>query len=97
MLLHLGLKMRNGDNHRQVYVPPGFAHGFCVLSETVDFMYKCTEFYAPQFEQGIQWNDPAIGIDWPGSEFIISEKDSHNSLLQDMQDKLPIYKGKVKG
>lgn len=83
------------DNHRQLYVPPGFAHGFCVLSESVDFFYKCTDFYAPQYEHGIQWNDPAIGIQWPDSEFIISEKDSHNSLLQDMDDKLPIYKGKV--
>lgn len=83
------------DNHRQLYVPPGFAHGFCVLSESVDFFYKCTDFYAPQYEHGIQWNDPAICIQWPDSEFIISEKDSHNSLLQDMDDKLPIYKGKV--
>lgn len=84
------------DNHRQLYVPPGFAHGFCVLSESVDFFYKCTDFYAPQYEHGIQWNDPAIGIKWPDSEFIISEKDSHNSLLQDMDDKLPIYKSKLK-
>ena len=79
------------DNHRQIYVPPGFAHGFCVLSESVDFMYKCTDFYAPQYEQGIQWDDPDIGIDWPGDNFIISEKDSHNRLLRDMDDQLPLY------
>ena len=81
------------DNHRQIYVPPGFAHGFCVLSDSVDFMYKCTDFYAPKYEHGIQWDDPDIGIDWPGTDFIISEKDSHNRLLRDMGDQLPVYHG----
>lgn len=53
-----------GENHRQLWVPPGFAHGFVVLSETADFLYKTTDYYAPQFERCILWNDPAIGIDW---------------------------------
>lgn len=53
------------DNHRQLWVPPGLAHGFVVLSETADFLYKTTDYYAPQHERCIAWNDPAIGIDWP--------------------------------
>lgn len=83
----------SGENHRQLYVPPGFAHGFCVLSESADFLYKCTDFYAPQYEQGIRWNDPDIGIDWPGEDFTISDKDASNGLLSEMQDKLPRYEG----
>ncbi len=54
----------SGENHRQLWVPPGFAHGFVVLSDTADFLYKTTDYYAPQFERCILWNDPAIGIDW---------------------------------
>jgi len=80
------------ENHCQLYVPPGFAHGFCVLSESADFLYKCTEFYSPEDEQGILWSDPSIGIQWPGSNFRISEKDSTNSPLADMGNKLPVYK-----
>ena len=53
-----------GENHRQVWVPPGFAHGFVVLSETADFLYKTPDYYAPQFERAVLWNDPALGIDW---------------------------------
>ena len=83
----------SGDNYRQLYVPPGFAHGFCVLSDSADFLYKCTDFYAPQDEHGILWNDPDIGIDWPGENFTISAKDTGNSLLRDMDDKLPRYEG----
>jgi len=83
----------SGDNHRQFYVPPGFAHGFCVLSESADFLYKCTDFYAPQDEHGILWNDPDIGIDWPGENFTISDKDAGNGLLRELDDKLPNYEG----
>jgi len=85
----------SGENHLQVYVPPGFAHGFCVLSESADFMYKCTNFYAPEHERGILWNDPAIGIEWPGSNFLISEKDAKNCLLSDMYDVLPIWEARA--
>lgn len=53
------------ENHRQLWVPAGMAHGFVVLSESADFLYKTTDYYAPQFERSIAWNDPAIGIDWP--------------------------------
>lgn len=79
------------DNHRQLYIPPGFAHGFCVLSDSADFLYKCTEFYAPQDEHGILWNDPNIGIEWPGHDFIISEKDNGNPLLNQATNNLPVY------
>jgi len=81
-----------GDNHRQLYVPPGFAHGFCVLSDSADFLYKCTDYYAPDDEYGLLWNDPDIGIDWPGREFMVSEKDAKNGLLKAMEDRLPAYK-----
>ena len=85
----------SGENHLQVYVPPGFAHGFCVLSESADFLYKCTNFYAPEHEHGILWNDPAIGIEWPASNFLISKKDAGNSLLSDMYDVLPACEARV--
>ncbi|HMX14786.1 MAG TPA: dTDP-4-dehydrorhamnose 3,5-epimerase, partial [Thauera aminoaromatica] len=55
----------NDDNHRQMWVPPGYAHGFCVLSEVADFQYKCTDFYFPADEGGLAWNDPDVGIPWP--------------------------------
>ena len=62
-------------NKKQVFIPAGFAHGFCVLSASAHFLYKCTEFYNPDDEGGILWSDPTIGIDWPIREPIISEKD----------------------
>lgn len=55
----------NDVNHHMLWVPPGFAHGFLALSDTVDFIYKCTDFYAPQHERTIRWNDPDVGIEWP--------------------------------
>lgn len=85
----------SGDNFKQFYVPPGFAHGFCVLSESADFIYKCTDFYAPQYEHGILWNDPDIGIQWPGEEYQVSDKDARNRLLRDMGDALPTYMGQT--
>ncbi|BEV08170.1 dTDP-4-dehydrorhamnose 3,5-epimerase [Methylophilus glucosoxydans] len=55
----------SADNHRQLWIPPGFAHGFVVLSDTADFLYKTTDYYAPQYEACLKWDDPTIGIDWP--------------------------------
>ncbi|MCC6813093.1 MAG: dTDP-4-dehydrorhamnose 3,5-epimerase, partial [Rubrivivax sp.] len=55
----------SADNHRQLWVPPGLAHGFVVLSDSADFLYKTTDYYAPEHERSIAWDDPAIGIDWP--------------------------------
>ncbi|HHH39325.1 MAG TPA: dTDP-4-dehydrorhamnose 3,5-epimerase [Sedimenticola sp.] len=78
--------------HRQLYIPPGFAHGFSVLSESADFLYKCTDFYAPEDEYGILWNDPAIGIEWPGGDFLVSDKDRANRLLNELDEaELPRY------
>ncbi|MEM0963580.1 MAG: dTDP-4-dehydrorhamnose 3,5-epimerase [Bacteroidota bacterium] len=65
----------DADGHRQLWVPPGFAHGFCVLSETADVLYKCTDVYHPEDEGGLAWDDPTIGIEWPVATPLLSEKD----------------------
>ncbi len=77
-----GLEL-NEENHRQLWVPPGMAHGFIVLSETADFLYKTTEYYAPEHERCILWSDPEIGIDWPsiGLGPVLSTKDLQGQLL----------------
>jgi dTDP-4-dehydrorhamnose 3,5-epimerase len=72
------------ENHLQLYIPGGFAHGFCVLSDTAEFLYKCSAYYAPSGERAILWNDPDIGIDWPISTPILSEKDTAAPLLRDL-------------
>ena len=68
----------SSTNHRQLWTPPGFAHGFLVLSETADFLYKTTDYYAPQCEAAVRWDDPAIGIEWPAieSSLQLSAKDA---------------------
>ena len=82
----------NDKNHHQLYVPPGYAHGFCVLSEIVDFQYKCTDLYHPEDEGGILWNDPEIGIEWPIKEVILSDKDKTNKPLSEMANaELPVF------
>jgi len=87
----------NDTNHRQLYIPAGFAHGFCVLSEAVDFYYKCSEYYHPEDECGILWNDASIGIEWPqlktGSP-LLSDKDMKNKLLNEVpHELLPKFPG----
>jgi dTDP-4-dehydrorhamnose 3,5-epimerase len=80
------------DNHRQMYIPPGFAHGFCVLSETALFSYKCTDVYNQSAEGGVLWNDPDLGIDWQIDEPLLSPKDLIFSQLKDIpEDKLPRF------
>lgn len=83
---HVAVEL-TGDNHRQFFIPRGFAHGFAVLSETVLFQYKCDQFYAPQSEGGIAWNDPTLNIDWkiPADQVILSEKDSNYPLFKDFE------------
>lgn len=85
------------ENHLQLYVPPGFAHGFCSLGERVDFLYKCTDYYYPEDERGVLWNDPDIGIQWPdpGREFLLSERDRRNARLRDMDADLPRYEAQA--
>jgi dTDP-4-dehydrorhamnose 3,5-epimerase len=75
----------SGENHRQFWVPAGFAHGFLVLSETADFLYKTTDYYAPQFERCVRWNDPEIGIDWGITEPLLSAKDAEGLALRDAE------------
>ena len=74
----------SAENHRQLWVPPGFAHGFVVLSDTADFLYKTTDYYAPQYERCIAWNDPTLAIAWPdlGMRPTLSAKDGAGKLLQ---------------
>jgi dTDP-4-dehydrorhamnose 3,5-epimerase len=74
----------SAENKRQFYIPPGFAHGFAVLTETALFHYKCTDFYSPQDEMTLRWNDPAIGIQWPIDNPILSEKDTKGLALKDV-------------
>ncbi|WP_350978638.1 dTDP-4-dehydrorhamnose 3,5-epimerase [Shewanella sp. AC34-MNA-CIBAN-0136] len=77
-----------GQNKLQFYVPPGFAHGFCVLSDTADFQYKCTDYYDPSDESGLLWNDPSLQIQWPLSKPLLSDKDSIQPTLEAIKDKL---------
>ena len=76
----------SGDNNKMLFIPPQFAHGFCVLSDTAEILYKSTNPYSPQNERGIAWNDPEIGIDWPVKEPILSGKDRANPLLKQAEN-----------
>jgi len=79
------------ENKRQLFVPEGFAHGFCVLSEAAEVVYKCTDFYAPEDEGGILWSDPDIAIDWPIANPLLSDKDSRLPYLADVPpERLPL-------
>lgn len=84
---HVAVEL-TAENHRQLFIPRGFAHGFSVLTDEVVFQYKCDNFYAPQSEGAIVWNDPALGIDWriPEASVILSEKDKHHPLLKDLPE-----------
>lgn len=83
---HVAVEL-TGDNHRQFFVPKGFAHGFVVLSEVALFQYKCDEFYHPEAEGAIAWNDPTLAIPWPigADEVLLSERDKHHPLFADFQ------------
>ncbi len=81
----------SGENHRQLWVPPGYAHAFCVISESVDLHYKCTDYYHPEDEGGVFWNDPELAIDWPVDEPVISSKDMKLPFLKEVDRKrLPL-------
>ena len=72
------------QNKLQVWIPPGFAHGFLVMSDSADFEYKCTEYYHPEDEHCLMWNDPEVAIDWPINDPILSEKDKRGLSLKDL-------------
>ncbi|MNQ35464.1 dTDP-4-dehydrorhamnose 3,5-epimerase [compost metagenome] len=75
------------ENHRQLWIPPGYAHGFCVLSEVADFQYKCTDLYFPEDEGGLLWSDPDVKIPWPVEAPKLSAKDQLNPTLRQLLDK----------
>jgi dTDP-4-dehydrorhamnose 3,5-epimerase len=82
----------SADNHHQLYIPPGFAHGFFVTSETALFAYKCTEYYRPELELGVAWDDPDIGIAWPAGDKTLSPRDAKHRRLADIpREELPRY------
>ena len=79
------------SNHHQLFIPGSFAHGFCVLSESAEIMYKCSEFYDPRDDRGIRWSDPALKIGWPIADPALSSKDAIQPFLEDAE--LPSYRG----
>ncbi len=79
----------SSENNYQLYIPPGFAHGFCVLSEIADFQYKCTSFYDPKDEGGIIWNDKELNINWPTENPIVSEKDDKLITFSEYKTRVP--------
>jgi dTDP-4-dehydrorhamnose 3,5-epimerase len=83
----------SATNHHQLYVPEGFAHGFCVTSEAALFAYKCTDFYSPAAEFSLRWDDPDLGIEWPIKTPILSAKDQAGRCLQDLpRESLPVWR-----
>lgn len=89
----------SAENKRQFYVPEGFAHGFVVTSEEAVFNYKCTDFYAPEYDSGLLWNDPEVGIAWPLKglgDILLSEKDKKQKTLKELNDLPFIYEGERK-
>jgi len=88
-------KVLSEENHYQMFIPEGFAHGFCVLSETADFMYKCTDFYDPEDDRGLLWSDATLNIAWPVTSPIVSAKDARLPELCAIPDtQLPVYRGR---
>lgn len=83
---HVAVKL-SSENNRQLFIPHGFAHGFVVLSETAVFAYKCDNYYAPEYDGGLLWNDPALGIDWgiPEADIQLSEKDKKQPLMKEVE------------
>lgn len=77
--------MLSGENKKQLWIPPGFAHGFYVISETAELLYKCTDYYHPEDDYSLRWDDAALGIEWPelGSQPLLSDKDRNGKLLRD--------------
>ena len=81
----------SAENFRGCYIPPGFAHGFCVVSDAAEVEYKCTDFYDPSGELSIAWNDPTLGIRWPIDAPLLSPRDRENATLAAQMDRLPAF------
>lgn len=80
----------SGENNRQLYIPPGYAHGFCVLSDAAYFTYKCTEYYEPALERGVRWDDPLLSIEWPVDDPIVNERDAAWPTVEEaVREELP--------
>lgn len=75
-------------DHHQLYIPPGFAHGFCVISDEADVVYSVSTYYQPELERGVAWNDPELGIDWPVADPVLSERDQHLPTLRELDPAL---------
>ena len=82
MLFRSVAAMLSDENHLQMWIPPGYAHGFCVTSDVADCEYKCTDYYLPSDEGGVLWNDPELAIEWPVADPILSDKDRNHPLLR---------------
>jgi dTDP-4-dehydrorhamnose 3,5-epimerase len=83
----------SAGNFKQCYIPPGFAHGFCVISPLAQVEYKCTDFYDPRDESGLMWNDPAFGIAWPIDQPVLSDRDRRHPPLAELLENLPPWNG----
>lgn len=83
----------SAENFRQLWIPPGFAHGFAVVSERAQVEYKCTTLYRPDADLSIAWNDPEIGIEWPIAAPVLSAKDARAPRLAEVADRLPVFEG----
>lgn len=81
----------SAQDKRQLYIPPGFAHGFCATTDVSEVEYKCTDYYAPDDQHGVLWNDPALGIPWPVGEPALSQKDRRYPPLTAERTDLPVY------
>jgi dTDP-4-dehydrorhamnose 3,5-epimerase len=92
--LWYGINLSSG-NHRQLYVPVGFAHGFCVLSESAEIEYKCTDIYDPEYQVDLIWNDPDISVKWPISDPVLSAKDQKGKKFKEIEPELNIFLGKT--
>ena len=84
-------EMLTAENFRQLYIPPGFLHGFCVLSDIAQVEYKCTDVYVPDDEISVAWDDPALGIEWPIDEPLLSQRDLDARPLAELADRFPTY------
>jgi dTDP-4-dehydrorhamnose 3,5-epimerase len=88
---HFAAVRLDGERHHQLWIPPGFAHGFCVLSEEADVEYKCTAPYRPEGEIAVAWNDPRIGVPWPVDDPVLSARDAAAPPLAEVEARLPRY------